>query len=127
MESLSEESASRLDTLYLVVAILLICGAMFAFYYLDHRLLLIGRLAVLAAGTAAGVAVGYRTTLGQQAWSALTGSRVEMRKVVWPTRQQSIQATLMIAVVVLLTAVFLWLVDTALLFAVKHLTGGTLQ
>lgn len=124
MDSQSEESASHLDTLFLVVAVLLIGGAMFAFYYLDHRLLLAGRLAILAVGTALGVAAGYRTSIGQQAWGAVMGSRIEMRKVVWPSRQQSVQITLLVAAVVLITSLFLWMVDSALLFAVKHLTGG---
>lgn len=130
MESLSEESASRLDTLYLVVAILLIGGAMFAFYYFDrqplfgHQLVFLERLGILIAGTVAGIAVGYRAEVGQQTWGAIVGSRIEMRKVVWPSRQQSVQITLMVAVVVLLTALFLWLVDSTLLFAIKYVTGS---
>lgn len=127
MESLSEASRSRLDTLRLIAAVVLISGAMFAFYYLDHRLLLLGRLALLAVGAAAGIAVGYQTTIGRYVWGIIIGSRIELRKVVWPTRQQSIQVTLLVAVVVLLTALFLWLVDSTLLFAIKHLTGGSLQ
>ena len=124
MESLSEESASHLDTLYLVVAILLIGGAMFAFYYFDHQFGFLERLGILAVGTVAGIAVGYRTQIGQQSWGAIVGSRIEMRKVVWPSRQQSVQLTLLVAVVVLLTALFLWLVDSTLLFAIKFVTGG---
>ncbi len=103
---------------------------MFAFYYFDrvpllgHQLVFLERLAILILGTVAGVAVGYQTQIGQQTWGAIVGSRIEMRKVVWPSRQQSVQVTLMVAVVVLLTALFLWLVDTSLLFAIKYVTGG---
>lgn len=127
MESLSEGSGSRLDTLLLFAAVLLIGGAMFAFYYLDGRILLLGRLAVLAIGVAGGIVIGYQTAVGRLAWDTMLGSRIELRKVVWPSRQQSIQVTLLVAVVVLLTALFLWLVDTGLLFAIKHVTGGSLQ
>ncbi len=124
MESLSEESASRLDTLYLVAAIALIGGAMFAYYYFDHQLLFLERLGILVAGIAAGIAAGYQTQIGQQSWGAITGSRIEMRKVVWPSRQQSVQITLMVSLVVVLTALFLWLVDSILLVAIKYVTGG---
>ena len=49
--------------------------------------------------------------------------RIELRKTTWPTRQESLQTTLMIAVVVLISALLLWGLDSALLWGVKHLTG----
>ena len=82
---------------------------------------------MLATGIAGGILIGYQTAIGRLAWDTMLGSRIELRKVVWPSRQQSIQVTLLVAVVVLLTALFLWLVDTGLLFAIKHVTGGSLQ
>ncbi len=48
--------------------------------------------------------------------------RTELRKTTWPTRQESLQATLMIAAVVLVFAVMVWLLDSGLLWAVKHVT-----
>lgn len=123
MDPQNQDTVSNLDTLYLIVAILLICGGMFAFYYFDRQFAFLPRLGMLAAGVAIGIAIGYRTHIGQLCWGAIMGSRIEMRKVVWPSRQQSVQATLMVAAVVLLTALFLWLVDSSLLAAMKLFNG----
>ena len=49
--------------------------------------------------------------------------RAELRRVVWPTRQETIQTTLIVLFVVLLVGIFLWLVDMMLLSIVKTLTG----
>ena len=53
----------------------------------------------------------YTTALGQQAWGFLKLSKVEMRKVIWPTKQETVQTTIMVVIIVLLAAIFLWLLD----------------
>ncbi len=50
-------------------------------------------------------------------------SRAEVRKVVWPTRQETVQTTLMVVVAVIILGIFLWLIDMMLLNAVQMLTG----
>lgn len=124
MDSKNGQAVSRLDSPLLAAAVLLIVGGTFAYYYLDSTFAIGIRLAILVAAVAVALALGYQTQLGKGVWATILGSRVELRKVVWPSRQQSVQLTLMVAVVVLLTALFMWLVDTFLLFAVKFITGG---
>lgn len=77
----------------------------------------------LLAAFAATLTLTYQTTLGRELWGYISGARTEMRKVVWPTRQQSVQTTLMIAVVVLIMALLLWGLDAVLLKGVEFLTG----
>ncbi|HEY1181887.1 MAG TPA: preprotein translocase subunit SecE, partial [Rhodocyclaceae bacterium] len=72
---------------------------------------------------AASLAIAYQTVLGRTLWGYISGSRTELRKVVWPSRQESLQATLMIAVVVLIMALLLWGLDSLLLWGVEILTG----
>jgi preprotein translocase subunit SecE len=67
--------------------------------------------------------LAYQTTSGKTMWGYIRGSQVELRKTTWPTRQESLQATLMIAVVVLIAALLLWGLDSALLWGVKSVTG----
>lgn len=50
-------------------------------------------------------------------------ARVELRKVIWPTRQETLQTTLVVLVMVVVVAIFLWLLDMLLLWAVNGLTG----
>ena len=125
MESQSEATASRLDTPLLSAAVVLLTGAMIAFYYFDGRLSLLLRLAILFGGSALGLAAGYRTAAGQVVWAYLTGARVELRKVAWPSRQESVQVTLMIAGVVIIVAGLMWGLDRILLYAVQKLMGGS--
>jgi len=123
MEIQNEESGSRYDTPLLIAALLLLIGGMVSFYYFDPQLGKLARLGLLLGATAAAVFLVSRTALGATTWSYLQGANVERRKVVWPTRQESVQTTLMIAVVVVIVAVIMWLLDTGLLAGVQYLTG----
>ena len=81
------------------------------------------RLLMVLAGVALGAAFLFWSTQGQVLWQFVQGSRVELRKMVWPTRQETLQTTLVVAVFVLLLGVFFWLVDMLLAWAMRHLTG----
>ncbi len=125
MESPAVEASSSnsRDKVFLTIAALLIAGGLFAFYYFDPALNQLVRALILVAGIVAAIALGSRTELGRNVWDAITGSRQELRKVVWPTRQESVQTTLMIAVVVLIMSLLMWGLDSLLLFGVEQLTG----
>ena len=122
MEAQTEQSGSRFDTLLLAVATLLLLAAIVVFYYFADSWVLPLRLVALLGGLVASVAVTYQTALGKLTWSYLIGARTELRKVVWPSRQESVQTTLLIAVVVLVVAVLMWGLDSALLYGVHRLT-----
>jgi preprotein translocase subunit SecE len=124
MESQTETpNAQRFDALLLAAAAVLLAGAMVSFYYFSAELNALVRVVILLAAVAAALGLAYKTELGRTIWSYITGARTELRKVVWPSRQEALQATLMIAVVVLITSLILWGLDSALLFGVKALTG----
>ena len=124
MESQTEpNSAPRYDSLLLAAAVLLLVGALGAFYYFANDLNALIRTLLLLAAIAGSLALSYQTQLGRTVWSYIVGARTELRKVVWPSKQESVQATLMIAVVVLITALLLWGLDSLLLWGVKMLTG----
>ncbi|MDR3418819.1 MAG: preprotein translocase subunit SecE [Nevskia sp.] len=123
MELQSEETGSRYDTPLLTAALLLLLGGMVAFYYFDPQLGKLPRLAMLLGGVAGCGFLVSRTALGEAIWSYLQGANVERRKVVWPTRQESVQTTLVIAIFVVIVALLMWGLDSLLLFGVQHLTG----
>ncbi|MGQ0528596.1 MAG: preprotein translocase subunit SecE [Panacagrimonas sp.] len=124
MESQTEvTSAPRYDTLLLAAAVLLLAVAMASFYYFAGDVNALIRTLGLLAAIGVSLALAYKTELGRTVWSYLVGARTELRKVVWPSRQETVQATLMIAVVVLITALILWGLDSLLLWGVKSLTG----
>ena len=123
MEIQNEESGSRYDTPLLLAALLLLIGGMVSFYYFDPQLGKLARLGLLLGTTAAAVFAVSRTSVGATIWSYLQGANIERRKVVWPTRQESVQTTLVIAVFVVIVAVIMWLLDSGLLWTVQKLTG----
>ncbi len=69
------------------------------------------------------VAIALWTSQGQKAWKFIKAARVELRKVVWPTRQETTQTTLVVIAMVVVTAVFLWGIDTLFFWAVSLITG----
>jgi preprotein translocase subunit SecE len=110
------------DTLKWLFATLLLGSAVTAFYYYgDESLLLrvIGLL-IVAAATAA---IAFTTDKGRAAWEFMRDSRTELRKVVWPTRKETTQTTLVVFGVVTLVAIFLWMVDGILSWVVRLVLG----
>ena len=71
----------------------------------------------------AGIAVALQSSQGRAFWQFVQGSRVELRKVVWPTGQETGQTTLVVVVAVLVMGVFFWLLDMLLGAVTRALTG----
>ena len=115
--------SSHKDTALLALSAAALLGGMFAFYYFEGQFNALIRTLILLGGLAASLALAYQTVSGRALWGYVVGSRTELRKVVWPSRQESVQATLMIAVVVLIMALLLWGLDSLLLWGVEALTG----
>jgi preprotein translocase subunit SecE len=122
MNTKVEPQTSRLDSLKLLGAIGILLVAVVAYHYFDDHSLPLRVLGVLAAAGLA-VAVVYQTRVGRATWELAQDSRAEVRKVVWPTRTETVQTTLIVFVMVILVGIILWLLDIFLLWAVKLLTG----
>jgi preprotein translocase subunit SecE len=119
----SEQSGPRFDTPLLVVALAVLLGGMVAFYYFDPQLGKIPRLLILLASVAVSVFMVSRTGTGSTIAAYLKGANDERRKVVWPTWPDSRNTTLVIAVFVVIVALIMWALDSALLAGVQYLTG----
>ncbi len=118
----TETQASGLDTVKLAVALASLCGAVFAFYwYADQSLLM--RVLGLIAVAAVSILIASQTALGRSTWTFIGSTRTEVRKVVWPSRQETIQTTLIVFAMVLVMGIVLWLFDMLLLTIVRAVTG----
>jgi len=111
------------DKIKVAVAVVLVAAGVGGFYYLQESATVI-RLAVFLAGLALGIAVLWTTAAGRTFFAYAQESAAETRKVVWPTRNETLQATAIVFVFVAIMALFLWLVDGILLWIVKKLIGG---
>ena len=122
MSSPAEAGGAGLDTAKLAAAVLLLAGGIFAFYYFAEYSVLLRVIGLLAVSGAA-AAVALQTAPGRQLWQFGADVRMEVRKVVWPTRQETIQTTLIVMLMVLIVGIVLWLFDTILVAILKFLTG----
>jgi preprotein translocase subunit SecE len=110
------------DKIRLGLAALALVAGIGGYYYLGDKALLI-RVLVLLAALAVTVVIALTTAVGRAAREFTRDSLVELRKVVWPTRKDTVQITLVVVAMVVFVALFLWIIDWGLLAAVKALTG----
>ena len=117
-----ETTASRFDGLKWLVVFALIGAAVVGNSYYADQSLLYRVLGILALGVVAGL-VALQTAKGAAFWALVKGSRTEIRKVVWPTRQETVQTTMIVVVFVLLVALILWGLDSFLGWLVSLAIG----
>ena len=119
MANQAQARGSAMDTVKLTVSALLILAGIGAYHYYADYSQLYRVLGVLAV-TGVAIAVASTTAQGRALWAFLQDARAEVRKMVWPTRAETVQTTLAVFVVVLIVAVFMWLMDMVLAWAVGH-------
>ena len=108
-----QEAGSGLDTVKLVLAGLIVAAGIGGFYVYGDQPLLYRVLGLVALVIVAG-GIGLTTMRGKALTTFMQGARTEVRKMVWPTRVETMQTTMLIFVVVILVGLFLWLLDSAL-------------
>lgn len=126
MKSRVATQKSPVDTAKLLISAVILLAGIGAFYYYGGQPLLY-RVVGLLIAVALGVGVAITTDAGRGGWAFLMDSRTEVRKVVWPTRQETMQTTLIVVLMVIVVAIFLWLLDVFLFWGIDklmHLTGG---
>ncbi len=116
------EQSGALDTLKWVVVFVLVAAAVAGNSYFSAESLLYRVLALVAVAVIAAL-IAVQTVKGAAFWQLTKDARVEIRKVVWPTRQESTQTTLIVVAFVILVALLLWALDTGLGWAVSKIIG----
>jgi len=122
MSTPQNAASSAAGSMIILLSLLMLVGSILGYYYFDAQPVVVRTLGVLV-GVAASLFVFTRSPKGAVVWDYVRGSRTEIRKMVWPTRQETLQTTLIIGVFVLIFAIFLWLLDMALVEIVQFLTG----
>ena len=105
-----------------VGAFAILIGGIAGFYYWSDESLLLRVIALLVLSAAA-VFVAVQTEKGRAAWNFVREAHTEVRKVVWPTRKETTQTTLIVIAMVALVAAILWILDGFLAWAVKLMLG----
>ena len=99
MVTKTEQTTSGFDTVKLMLALAVLIAGVVGFYYFEEE----SQLFIVSI-----------TDVGRRGLGFVKDARVEVRKVVWPTRQETVQTTLAVLVMVILVAIMLWLIDLAL-------------
>jgi preprotein translocase subunit SecE len=110
------------EKLTLALAIALVAAGIVGFYWFgtqpDWQ-----RWLIMVGGLLLGIVVFIVSPLGRRFWNFVLDSRIELRKVVWPSREETLQTTLVVLGFVVLAGVFFWLLDALLAWATRYLTG----
>ena len=124
MATQTETSQSgALDTVKLLVAAAALVGGLYAYYYYETTVAQALRVLMVLGGTAVGIGIAMTSTQGQRLWHFIQGSRVEIRKVVWPTKQETTQTAIAVFVFTLILMLFFWALDSGLLWLTRTLVG----
>lgn len=116
------EKFNAIETVKAVIAILLVVAGVAGFYYFSDKALII-RVGAVLGGLVAASLLFLTTEWGRQFKVYANESVEEVRKVVWPTRKETLQTTAVVFAFVLVMALLLWLIDGSLLWIMKKLIG----
>ena len=124
MSAQTETSESGiLDTIKLLIAAAALVGGLYAYYYYEAELAQAIRVLMVLGGTVAGIGIAMTSVQGRRLWHFIQGSRVEIRKVVWPTKQETTQTAIAVFVFTLVMMLFFWVLDSGLLWLTQKLVG----
>ncbi|WP_295628375.1 preprotein translocase subunit SecE [uncultured Nitrosomonas sp.] len=107
-----------MNKLKLVLAVVFIFAGIAGFFYLNESAMVIRVLSILT-GILSAVIIAKYTTQGQDFYAFCKESSEETKKVVWPSRKESLQTSGVVFAFVVVMAIFLWLIDAALMSLVK--------
>jgi preprotein translocase subunit SecE len=116
----TEQTSSGFDTVKLMIALLALIAGVVGFYYFADESQLLRVIGLLAVATTVFFIVST-TEIGRRSLGFARDARVEVRKVVWPTRTETTQTTIAVLIMVFLVAIMLWLFDMALGWGVRSL------
>ncbi|MBS0388512.1 MAG: preprotein translocase subunit SecE [Proteobacteria bacterium] len=115
-------SGGAAGTLTVAVAIALLIAGIAAFYLLDTRPDW-QRWSIAGLGLVAALGVFALSPMGRRFWQFILDSRVELRKVVWPNRQETLQTTGVVLFFIVIAGAFFWVLDLLLAWITRMLSG----
>jgi preprotein translocase subunit SecE len=117
-----QQGATAVDAVKLAAGVAILAAGIAGFYLLSEQPIWLRWIIVLAA-LAVGALVSLQSYQGKTFWSFVQSSRIELRKVVWPNRQETMQVTIVVFVMIVILGLFFWGLDTLLGALTRWLTG----
>jgi preprotein translocase subunit SecE len=114
--------ASAKDNALMILAIVALLAGVVAFYWYEEDALTL-RLAMVGGGVVVAAALAWVSWYGREFWQFAQAARVELRKVVWPEREDTVRTTILVFVFATLMGTFFWVLDLILTWLIRLLTG----
>jgi len=121
-DEIKAQDAGASDKVKLAAAVLVVLAGVAGYYLLGAQAAWLRWLPVLGSLVLAALVIAW-SRYGTEFWQFVTDARVELRKIVWPGREETGKTTLVVFVFVLVAGVFFWLLDLALAWATRAFTG----
>lgn len=106
---------------YIILSIIVMGLGVAGFYATENTIAPIGRILGLVAVGVVSLVIIYLSDAGKRGINFIGEARTEVRKVIWPTRQETIQMSLIVFLAVVVIGLFLWLIDTFFLWLIEYL------
>ena len=116
------QDAGTADKVKLAIAIVIVIAGVAGYYVLANQAAWLRWLSVIASLVLAGVVMAF-SRYGSEFRRFVELARIELRKIVWPTRQETLQTTLVVFLFVAVAGAFFWALDLVLAWATKFLTS----
>ncbi len=114
--------ASAKDTALMSLSLLAILAGIVAFYWFEDQPLVL-RIGLVALGLAASGGLAWLSWYGREFWQFAIAARIELRKVVWPDREETVKTTYVVFIFAILLGLFFWGLDWVLTWMTRFLTG----
>lgn len=118
----SVESTNNFDWALWLVVVAIVIGGVYANTFFAEVNELIRAVAGIAIAAVA-VAIALQTEKGKNTWELAKEARVEVRKVVWPTKQELTQTTFIVVIAVIIVGIILWGIDSFFSWGIQALIG----
>lgn len=125
MNAQVEDTSKVFDVVKQVSSLVLVVAGVAAFYYFSEApgFTMLYRVLMLVAVIFVAIGVMATTEKGRGVWAFALEAKQEVRKVVWPSREETIRTTLLVFALVFLVGLILWFLDMFLFWGIKSLTG----
>jgi preprotein translocase subunit SecE len=114
--------ASAKDTALMALSVLVLFIGIGAFYWYDD-FPLIARIAMVVVGLGVGAGLVWFSWYGREFWQFALASRIELRKVVWPSRDETVKTTYVVFGFAIAMGLFFWGLDWVLTWLTRFMTG----
>ncbi len=121
---MAAEKTSPRDNLFWAAGLLVLAAGVYGFIHFAGEVMLLFRVLGMLAALGVALTIVSRTARGREMFGFVRETDIERRKVVWPTRDETLQTTLIVLVITIIVAILLFLMDTLFGWIVRRLIGA---